>query len=388
MADIVEFAQQAATRFIQSQRDMPERYNLQLQRGTVEEFIKTAFYASMIPDEGRFPSVCLMSYRRGSETAFHFLFDNSIRPTAQEIATLAHATAPGSHICCICDNGQILLSGIHVTVLNELREFGYGSGRIANPLKLIIRGPGHIEMSSGGIALIYKAGEIREENPFQQSTILRALAGVIEQELHELTSGTVEALEDIFNDLAKAIVGLGHGGLLIVAKEPSRNHFSSLKKLDSLLLQELLIRYWNDIARLHGGRAAGESQDVRKNPHALTVASDTVMLENGVKSIAHLAGVDGAIVMNYSCKVAAFNAIIEKSLSLRAGCRVVDRHGIDRRTEEILRNRGSRHQSALSYIMQVPDSFVFVISQDGGISAFHNLGDGKVICEMGMRVLD
>jgi len=36
-------------------------------------------------------------------------------------------------------------------------------------------------------------------------------------ELQELTVGTVEALEDIFNDLAEAMVRLGHGGMLLVA---------------------------------------------------------------------------------------------------------------------------------------------------------------------------
>jgi len=214
MADIGEFAQQAAGRFLESQQGIQERFNLNLPRRAVEEFIKTIFYASMIPDEGRYPSACLMSYCKGSERGFHFLFNNLLQPSAQEIAKLAHATAPGSHICCICDGGKIQLGGIHVTVLNEMREFGYSSSGVANPLKLLIRGPGHIEMSTGGIALVYKSGEITEANLFQHSNVVRSLAGVVAQELQELTQGTVESLEDIFNGLAKAIVMLGHGGML------------------------------------------------------------------------------------------------------------------------------------------------------------------------------
>jgi hypothetical protein len=38
--------------------------------------------------------------------------------------------------------------------------------------------------------------------------------------------------------------------------------------------------------------------------------------------------------------------------------------------------------------MKVPNSFAFVISQDGGVSAFHNPDNGTVVCEMGMRVMD
>ncbi len=149
MPDIGEFAQLAADRFLDSQRDIKDQFNLSLPRQAVEEFVRTVYYASLIPDEGRYPSVCLMSYRKGADRSLHFLFNSPIRPSAQEISKLAHATAPGSHICCICDKGEIALGGIHITMLNEMREFGYSSSRVANPLKLLIRGPGHIEMSSG-----------------------------------------------------------------------------------------------------------------------------------------------------------------------------------------------------------------------------------------------
>ncbi len=393
MPDIGEFAQQAANQFLESQQGIQDGFNLMLPRQAVEEFINTVFYASLIPDEGRYPSVSLMSYRKGCERAFHFLFDSPIPPSAQEIAKLAHATAPGSHICCICNNGKILLGGIHVTVLNEMREFGYSSRRVANPLKLLIRGPGHIEMSSGGIALIYNGGQITEENLFQNSYVMSALAGAIAQELQELTRGTADSLEDIFNDLAEAIARLGHGGMLIVAKEPKKSQFASFRQIDCLLLQELLIGYWNDVATLSAsaggvGNLLASAETGVVNPRALPVATDATMLENCIDSIAHLAGVDGAIVLDYACKVAAFNAIIKRSAAGQPGCRIVDQHRLERRREDILRNRGSRHQSALSYAELVPNSFVFVISQDGGVSAFHNPADGTVVCEMGMRVLD
>jgi hypothetical protein len=248
-------------------------------------------------------------------------------------------------------------------------------------------------MSSGGIALVYKGGEITEENLFQHSRVMKMLAAVIEQELQELTHGTVESLEDIFNDLAEAIVRLGHGGILIVAKEPKKSHFSSFRQIDCYLFQELMIRYWNDVATLSassggtGNLLAGSEVGV-VNPLALPVASDTSMLENCINSIAHLAGLDGAIVMDYACKVAAFNAIIDRSAAGEAASRMMDQHLLQRRREDILRNRGSRHQSALFYVERVPNSFAFVISQEGGVSAFHNPADGSVMCEMEMRVLD
>jgi hypothetical protein len=142
------------------------------------------------------------------------------------------------------------------------------------------------------------------------------LAAVIEQELQELTHGTLESLEDIFNDLAEAIVRLGHGGMLIVAKEPKKSQFSSFRQIDCYLLQELLIRYWNDVANLSAsgtGNVLASSEAGFVNPRALPVVSDTTMLENCINSISHLAGLDGAVVLDYACKVAAFNAIIDRS---------------------------------------------------------------------------
>jgi len=237
-----------------------------------------------------------------------------------------------------------------------------------------------------------RPGKITEENLFQDSQVIRTLAGFIEQELRELTYGTIEALQDILNDLVEAIVRIGHGGILIVAKEPNASQFSSCRRIDCLLLQQLLIRYWNHVATLTAsadgaGNLLASAEAGVVNPRALPVASDTAMLENCINAIAHLAGVDGAIVMNYACKVAAFNAIIDPAASGQAECRIVDHHRLERRREDVLRNRGSRHQFALSYAMHVPNSFAFVISQDGGVSAFYNPADGTVVCQVGMRML-
>ena len=96
---------------------------------------------------------------------------------------------------------------------------------------------------------------------------------------------------------------------------------------------------------------------------------------------------DGAIVMDYGCNVVAFNAIISQDAEGTGQGRLVDRIGRKIPEAVVAGNRGSRHQSALFYA-SVHHSFVFVISQDGVVSAFHNRGDGTVLCERGLRVLD
>jgi hypothetical protein len=393
MADVGEFAQQAAELFVESQRGMSGRFHLGLPRPAVEEFVKAVFYASIIPDEGRYPRVCLMSYRIDDERAFHFPFCTPSAPIASEIAKLAHAVSPGGHLYCLSDKGKLLIGGMHVAMLDEMRQFGYGSFRVTNPLKLLIRGPGHIEVSIGGDALIYRAGDILPEHPLQNADVMSALAASVAAAFAGQTKGTIESLEDIFNDLAEAIVKLGHGGLLLVTKCPDMSQFSSIRAIDCPLLRQLLIRYWNDVAARKpaaggAGNLPGGQYQQATSPRSITVASDTTMLENCVRSIAHLAGMDGAIVMDYACNVVAFNAIIARSADNTSQAVLVDQMSRPLSAAEVGRNQGSRHQSAMSYAMRVPHSFAFVISQDGSVSAFHNRADGTVRYEWGLRVLD
>src|SRR2546423_1158904 len=97
MADIGEFAREAADRFrvmqdtFQIDHALYRSQGLPLTRATAAKFIKAAYYASLIPDEGRWPSTCLMCYRSESTLQFHTLFDEPREPTADEIAKLAHA---------------------------------------------------------------------------------------------------------------------------------------------------------------------------------------------------------------------------------------------------------------------------------------------------------
>ncbi len=218
----------------------------------MEDFVKAVCFASMTADEGRFPRVSIMGYRAdfGKELIFPFAEKGDFLPTAQNIAKLAHAVAPGSHLCVLSSQGKLLLGGIHVTMLDELRQYGYGWPSAANPLKLVVRGPGHVEMSSCSIALVYKAGEIRKEIPLQDSDVMNLLADLVAAELAEETTGTKQSLKRIFSDIVEAIATLGHGGMLLATKCPDLEEFFPVRQLECRLLHDLLIRYWSDMKTL------------------------------------------------------------------------------------------------------------------------------------------
>lgn len=387
MADIEQFAKQVADDFRERQNGAPKRFSLELSEKVVVDLVEAAFYASMIPDEERWPSVSLLCYRKGADTDFHFLFSQPVEVSSQQIAKLAHGVAPDSHLCCVCENGLVSIAGINVTILDECRQFGYSSFRVGNPLRVTIRGPGHLVVSTGGIAAVYRAGEVSDEELLQDCQIMKALAQDVEGEMKSQTRGVVESVEDVFNDLAEAIHHLGHGGMILVTAEPKKSQFTSFRKIDCLLLQQLLIRYWNCVADLNADTGAKQRmQDGKDTKHGLAISSTVSMLEKGVSSIARLAGMDGAIVMDFGCKVVAFNAITTKA-SAPSDTKLFDIHGREFKYDEVVGNRGSRHQSALIYTMTVPRSFAFVLSQDGAVTAFHNTGEGTVVFQRGLRLM-
>jgi hypothetical protein len=110
------------------------------------------------------------------------------------------------------------------------------------------------------------------------------------------------------------------------------------------------------------------------------------MMEKCVSSIARLAGMVGSIVMDFGCKVVAFNAITTKASAL-PDVKLIDINGRVFKYDDVVQNRGSRHQSALIYTMTVPRSFAFVLSQDGAVTAFHNTGKGTVLFQRGLRLM-
>jgi hypothetical protein len=394
LADIGEFAEEVAANFAEaSSSTLQNKFRLDVAPAALKEYVRSVYYASQIKDEGRYPKVCLFAYRGDSAPQFQIQFEKSVKSSPAEIAKLAHAVGSASHLCVITKDDQLLLKGIQVTLLDEMRHFGYSSFRPGSYMTARIHGPGHIEVSFGGIALVYKAGVIEEEKPLQYSQLMSNLAGAVCAELESRTQGVVESLEDVFNNLVKAIVRLGHGGLILFIKELDAAQFSSGRKLDCSLLGNLMVRYWDDVAALNSAKPkdvniVDATQDARLGSYYLKIGSDTTMIDNGINSIARLAGMDGAIVLDHCCAVLAFNAIISKNPPETTLAQVVD--PIDREipTDELARHRGSRHQSAVAFVRRVPHSFAFVISQDGGVSAFHNQGNGKVVCERGLRVLE
>jgi hypothetical protein len=394
MADITDFADQAASFFGVLQESFAtqpglRRLGLPLSGETVEAFVKAAYYASLIPDEGRWPAASLICYPPGTSLQFHLLFDEPLPVSAAEIAKLSHSIDNRSHIACDVHEKQIRLAGIHVNQLATRRENGFGPGMHINSLKVTIVGPGHIEATTDVITLVYRGGEILKHAPLSRSKIVGRMVERIKTELDNDAESPAYSLAAVFTELMRAIARLGHGGMVILAKNPKATQFSSLRRTNCIFLQQLLVTYSQNMGHLveavGGVDGLTEPANASRFPDLrMNVAAATDRLENCIEAVANFAGLDGAIVLTFGCNVGAFNAIIDRQTK-PGSVKLVDPEGNAIDYRQAFSHRGSRHQSGLLYAQSVPDSFVFVISQDGSVSVFHNPNDGTVTCEFGLR---
>ena len=112
MRDVADFVERVYEQFSNSQQGVPSRYSLGLSRSAIEELVKATFFASMISDEGRFPIVSLMTYRKDSDHKVHLPFTTPVPVSAQEIAKLSHAAGDSNHLRLFTDNGRVFIGAL------------------------------------------------------------------------------------------------------------------------------------------------------------------------------------------------------------------------------------------------------------------------------------
>src|SRR4051812_7403096 len=114
MADIGDFAEEVGRFYGICQKAIPRASTMKpmlLSPETVVNFVKDVYYASLIPDEGRWPSCALVCYPPEVALQFHLLFAEPLDVTPSKIAKLSHAIDNRSHIACTVSEGAVKLAG-------------------------------------------------------------------------------------------------------------------------------------------------------------------------------------------------------------------------------------------------------------------------------------
>ena len=144
----------------------------------------SAFYASLIRDEGRWPKVALSACSSKPKAAIA-LFNPPVTADAVSIAKLAHAVSPSCRLACAEIDGSPMLMGILPSMGFGLGTFVTQRDRGAEPkrsvipsFKVSIRGPGHIDVLCDRGALSYRGGKVESYSSILSSKILERLAVV------------------------------------------------------------------------------------------------------------------------------------------------------------------------------------------------------------------
>lgn len=347
-----------------------------LTREQIACLIDTAFWASLQFNEGRTTRFCVIA---ATPKDFHdaIAFATPIPYNDSQIAKLAPAAPQG---------GCLAVSGFN----DGLNIWGFGRsqpGAHIDTVTIDVWEPGTVRVGVGPFQTfaVFKG----RSNTFIEgttSTILpnyfrRILSKTLpEDDFLETQAVWWECLA--MRDLVRMIFADGHGGIVLIVPtevgtwSESLNPFAYRFAAPETIIRDMIRQELND------GRAQAEMlqqlwasnlPDDLKNFAAREIIKRSGDREKIVRTIASLAGVDGAIVISRDMQVLGFGAkiaITEKALPKICMFRPLPgkQEVVSSPLEDL---GGTRHQSSARFVDANRDSVAVVISQDRHMSVVH-----------------
>jgi hypothetical protein len=377
--------------------------------------IKACFYASMISDEGRWPKAALNACGKVGSLKHIASLEPPLLADSPTIAKLAHTVSDWCSLGYADLNGTPVIVGILPSMAVHLGTFVTQKAKTIASFKIAIKGPGNIDVICEKGVLTYKAGVVSEYQSLLSSKTLGRLAAImdsrvvillgdefkeqvdkeIEQRLAKITNPAMVDLlrrglkseiaadsktQLILSELIWRISEMRHGGILIVTDRPETSILSIKYPTKAGRLQNAVVRYWRTA---HKDGYGTTRVSLSQSP-GIELVHEGVVLRECITATAQLAGTDGAIVLGTDFSLHGFGAIIDKAGADESKFKFIDGAGNPLTYTSILQNKGSRHQSALSFVMREEGAVVFIISQDGNVTALENQG-GEVRVEKGLR---
>lgn len=356
--------------------------------GTLAEIIKTAFYASLTIEESRPCRARILLCVDGYHIRDLIQFANVMPLSINDIAKLAPACqAPNRALAIKLTDDQPKIIGLaNVLADRHPMEFGKVNVNILgaspqSPLIVEILDPGHIRVSGIAQSTQYIRGTARVLSRFPEAGWDSLLALVGDRKLlqREPASGKSDfiSLKDRCIDqylrawLTAAIrhaVALRQGGTLIFTPQVNLNPDGqigvkySAESTNATIKPILnLIREFVDTS-LSGQRENGADCTYIGEVEAIRTA-----LFDHAKAVAEMAAVDGCVILGKNASILGFGAKLspKKSGSLKSASPPTKGELI-----AIEKIGGMRHQSTAAHVLNHKRDVAFVISQDGGVTAF------------------
>jgi hypothetical protein len=285
-------------------------------------------------------------------------------------------------------DGQVLCDGITLLdsggaehdLLHMPRRWGGGGGLFVH-----ILGPGELRVVEGRLGYTLRANVVRVHRPAEFTKPVSRWHEELARKLVETCSGMpgwdakhiggsadMEAKVDymiLWSRILWEAVWMRHGGTFVVVPDVRAAPVRVKYRLQPFDLSGKLREVWLSLCRVRVNIESGDADRTlelfeakRRRTHRLCSA---------VRSVGHLSGTDGCVVLDRGLIVHGFGGSIQAS-DLPAGrCVRIAGEAQEEVTEEILLQPfGERHRSAYKLCRQVPDSLAFVISQDGDLRLF------------------
>ena len=359
-----------------------------LTEGGLRQLIKESYYASLLPEEGRYPRVSFFWSIYQHEGFDIGELTNEEHITVEKIRKLAP----------ICQNQTTairvkLIDGIlkttGITALNyegldvHLGRPGFALGGRELNIQVHILGPGHIRVDIGTFEYELRAGRIRQCTELRSLPSIRKLtnefSAKVGKEVIEKKAASDEdaklfgGLENCFDSchllelVLRPIIHAGHGGSLLIV---SRND------LDRLIDQELIIsqRVANlDLLKLaaeHLGECIdfwSTRENLSENSRFRRWIQTRGRLASSANAIGGLSSVDGCVVLTRDLSVVGFGVKINVSREEAWDSQIQFRNAVNNTVvefDELENVGGMRFQSAMRFCKKHPNALAFVISQD------------------------
>jgi hypothetical protein len=359
------------------------------------EIISNLIWASTQLEEGRLTRF-RVGYTRGlALDHLGLLFDFPVSWNVEEIRKLAPAVRPPDGQICVYP----FLPGIEDLVICGLQTTNLQSVtfEVIEPARIVVRG-----------LLNTVVAEITgQRSGFIDSNWSRKVGDLFAvRELKEKIPQLNDLLHILHSDFTRAILSrirqLRHGGTLVFTADEkswkrlverqkyesmSQFKYNGIKRVEQSLIEEMVSELQEKTKTTEEAR----SQFVETGINLLASDRYKTFMNNAARSVAYLTAVDGAAILDKNYNVLAFGAKIKETQKVGRNQTVVkvlplesDSHPKESPlTHEF---RGKRHLSAARFVLNNPDSLVFTVSQDGGITCFV-MEDQKLMAYKGVELL-
>ena len=356
--------------------------------GTLAEIIKKAFYASLTIEESRPCRVRLLLCLDGFYIKDLIQFANAMPLSTNDIAKLSPACqAPDRALAIKLIDKQPMIIGLaNVLADRHPTEFGNVNVNVhgaspQSPLMVEILDPGHIRVSGMAQSTQYIRGIAKVLSRFPEAgwNSLLALVGdrkLLKRESDSGKSGLSSLknrrIDDYFRAWVTAAirhaVALREGGTLIFTPHESvkpDGHIGVKYLAESAnpTIKPIL----NLIHEFVDTSLSGQREKNGDGTYIGKVEAIRTALFDHAKAVAEMAAVDGCVILGKNASILGFGAKLspKKSRSLKSASPLTKGELI-----AIEKIGGMRHQSTAAHILNHKRDVAFVISQDGGVTAF------------------